>query len=150
MKAVVDADAALIGFLAIITIFLMTSTQEERRRIPEKISQEDELHRHRIEKYQSDEREYQDYEEKIKRFSHYAERFSAFLDVTLFAALLSATFFVVSIFMALLGMSGDTLTSNIGVDGCISLIAFGITSMFYILVKYKELQTEYGKFELGP
>ena len=96
MKAVVEADAALIGFLAIITIFTMTSTQDERRRIPEKISCEDEVHRRNIERYESSEREYEDYKEKIDRLSYYAARFSAFLDATLFAALVSATFFLFS------------------------------------------------------
>jgi hypothetical protein len=116
MKSVVDADAALIGFLAVATVFLLTQTSAEHRRVLDKITSLEKQHRLNIERNLSDDLEYSNYKKEQLQLTRFATFNSTFSNFAVSASLVSATFFVVSILMALLGMSNDILAKDIGVS----------------------------------
>jgi len=145
MKSIIDADAALIGFLAVVLVFLFSETQGERRRLVDDLERIVEKHNDYIKKGSVDDEEIRKFRDKETNLTKYLKSYTTFSGSALNNSLQSATFFVFSIFMALLGMSDTSVVRYFGSTSSIFGIITGIALLFNVLSVFKNVQTKYGE-----
>jgi uncharacterized protein YacL len=148
LQSTIQADAALIGFLAIIIVFVLTETSHAHKTIIDQINRCEDSHKQIVERGMSDNVEHSAYKKDLERLTYFAGLYMGFSDVALFASIVGATFFVISILFAALGMSANPILRNLGVEVCISAMVLGITSIFYTLDSYKGIQEKYIFYEV--
>jgi hypothetical protein len=148
MKSLVQADAALIGFLAVITIFMMNALQDLSKQAKENMLKVQKAHKEYEPNFgANDDVEYSRYKKKIIKLAEFCGSFTALKTFVLYGLLTSALLLIFSIFTALLGMSKNSVLQSIGVNVTVFTLVMAITVIFYILQQFSKHQQDYSVFE---
>jgi hypothetical protein len=119
LKSLVDADAALLGFLGVITVYVLTTYNNSIRLTEEQIYRVRLEHKTEVEResgigysnypgfdpLKAAEKEYELFKERIKQFEDHIKKLQANSKSACIWCAGSVLFFVVSILLSLLGMS---------------------------------------------
>lgn len=154
LKSLVDADAALLGFLGVITVFILATYRDSINRIEEEIfrldwqmqhvirSSSDAMigHEHIQAMSKSLKEEYKLFTDRKKKLQDRSKSMKATLSTIYFGVIGSASLFVISILFCLLAMSEVPLPvrffSTYFASG---LMVCGVIFMFFIIVDLKDI-----------
>lgn len=152
LKSLVDANAALIGFLGIITVFALTSYRDSIHRT------EEEIYRLRVEHEQnispssaviwgnkraeldSAEKEYKLFMDRIKKLKNRLEMHKTGSGETCSVAVRSAVYFVISILLCILAMSEvDLLVRFSSTYFACALVVVGVIGIIEMISNLKKM-----------
>jgi hypothetical protein len=139
LKSLADADAALIGFLGIITVFILTSYRSESRDLDKQLRELDLLHARQTQQ-NIGQKEVEDYTNLRTPLDAYKRFIRNSASNCCYWAFEGVICFVISILFCLLSMS---VLSNKDVWLAISIagMSFGITFTFYEIWDYTRILT---------
>lgn len=141
-KSMVDANVALIGFVAVVLVFLLTSLEGRIKQSKEDIEKLDLTHSEYIKQFGKDEKEFSEHIKKSKKMHYKLGYTMGFSDRTLKTGVTSVVCFISAIFFAFLSMGGTLINKYIGFYGSASCVIIGLAFLITLLYDYKDLLFE--------
>ena len=148
LKSLVDADAALLGFLGIIAVYVLTTYRDSMRLTEEQIYRT-RLEHERETRVPSDpnipvetqlnsaDKEYKIFKDRLKKLEDYLERLRTEAREICLLAATGAILFVTSILLCLLGMSEISVEVKINAIGfSVGFMLFGLISLLFMVIYY--------------
>jgi hypothetical protein len=140
-KSLIDVNGALIGFFAVVLVFMLTSLQGEQRRITEDLRRTEKLHEEYLKKGFDDNSEFLDYKKKLAQMSYHQGYVTGFATVILQWSIGAVVLSIVSIMSGLLAMSKTEQFRIIGIYVSIFAMVMSIVVLFSLLMQYKNILT---------
>jgi len=140
LKVLGDADAVLIGFLGVITVFILTSYRDESHYIDEKVRRLEGSHRRYERLHGRDDVSCQEYSDDILALNDHRKFVRNAAKECCYAAFLGVIFFIISILFCLLSMSElsyKAIWLGIATIG----MAYGLICIFYEIAEFRSILT---------